>query len=49
VEVSFSAKGSGKSQATVQHTRLPDRETAEQFKAVWGEALERLKNLLELL
>jgi uncharacterized protein YndB with AHSA1/START domain len=47
VEIYFYAKEGGKSQATVQHSRLPDREAAERFKGVWGEALERLKSVVD--
>lgn len=47
LEVFFIAKGEGKSQVTVQHSKLPDAAEAERMKAYWAEALERLKDLLE--
>jgi uncharacterized protein YndB with AHSA1/START domain len=46
VEASFSAKGENKSQATVQHSRLPDAEGAERMKIFWAEALDKLHRYL---
>jgi uncharacterized protein YndB with AHSA1/START domain len=47
VEAGFSSKGENKSQATVQHSRLPDAEHAEQMKVFWANALEKLNRYLE--
>jgi Activator of Hsp90 ATPase homolog 1-like protein len=47
LEVNFYAKGDGKSQVTVQHSKLADTKAAERMKAYWGEALERLCEELE--
>ena len=37
----------GKSQAAVEHERLPDAETAERTKAFWRDRLMALKTMLE--
>ena len=37
----------GKSQAAVEHERLPDAETAERTKAFWRDRLTALKTMLE--
>jgi uncharacterized protein YndB with AHSA1/START domain len=42
VAVLFYDKGSGKSQVTVQHTRLKNKTAGEKMKKYWGEALERM-------
>lgn len=42
VAVGFLAKGKGKSSVAVQHTKLPDRETAERLKRYWSERLDAL-------
>jgi uncharacterized protein YndB with AHSA1/START domain len=47
VDVGFAEKGAGRSQVSFQHTKLPDADTVERFKVLWGEALERLKETLE--
>lgn len=47
VDVNFYAKGTGKSQVTVQHGRLPNASAAERMKVYWREYLGRLKALLE--
>jgi hypothetical protein len=47
IEVSFDAKGAGKSQVAVEHQRLPDAKAAEEAKAFWRERLTVLKGLLE--
>lgn len=47
VNVTFTATGEGKSQAAVEHERLPDVAAAEQAKAAWRERLTALKDLLE--
>jgi hypothetical protein len=45
--VTFSTKGSGRSEAAVQHERLPDAPTAEKTKTFWRARLAALKALLE--
>ena len=47
VDVSFSSKGTGKSQLTVQHSKLKSPEQAEEMKIFWAEALKDLKAFLE--
>jgi uncharacterized protein YndB with AHSA1/START domain len=47
VEVGFHAKGAGKSQVAVQHSRLKSAAAVARQKAFWGDALNRLKALLE--
>jgi hypothetical protein len=47
VEVSLTAKGSGKSAAAVSHRKLATKADAERRKAYWGERLEALARLLE--
>lgn len=47
LDVHFYAKGEQKSQVTLEHSKLPDRESAERQKAFWREALSRLKSALE--
>ena len=42
VELYFTAKGAGKSVVTVQHTKLPSGERAQELKRFWGERLEAL-------
>lgn len=46
IEVGLFSKGAGKSQVAVQHGRLPSARAAAAQKAFWGEALERLAQLL---
>ena len=46
VDVMFYAKGAGKSQVAVQHTRLPDAPAVAALKAYWKEHLAALKVLL---
>jgi hypothetical protein len=41
------ALGADKSQAAVQHERLPDAETAETMKTYWRERVAILKQVLE--
>jgi uncharacterized protein YndB with AHSA1/START domain len=48
VEILFTAKGNNKSQVVVQHSKLPDGKSAAQMKIYWGQALDRLRLLLEL-
>jgi len=47
LEVNFYAKGAGKSQVVVQHTRLADARAVARSKAYWGQRLDALKALLE--
>jgi uncharacterized protein YndB with AHSA1/START domain len=47
LSVDFYAKGEGKCQVVVQHEKLPNAEAAAQAKAYWGEALGRMKALVE--
>ena len=47
VEVSFQARGAGKSQVAVEHGRLRSAASARTQKAFWAAALDRLKALLE--
>lgn len=47
VEVSFYSKGTGKSQVTVQHSKLDSPQQAEEMKDYWSQALTRLKKMLE--
>lgn len=46
VAVGFLAKGAGKSQVAIQHEKLPDKATAERFKAFWAERLDALGDVL---
>jgi uncharacterized protein YndB with AHSA1/START domain len=47
IEVTFFTQAGGKSQAAVQHQRLPDVKAAAQAKTYWRERLTALKALLE--
>jgi uncharacterized protein YndB with AHSA1/START domain len=47
LDVNLYAKGEGKSQVSIQHSKLPDAETAARMKAFWGAALDRLKAYVE--
>jgi uncharacterized protein YndB with AHSA1/START domain len=47
LEVSFVAKGDNKSQVVVQHSKLPNAASAAKMKTYWGQALDRLRGLLE--
>ena len=46
VSVNFYEKGSGKSQVTIEHSRIVNAEEAQERKAYWGAALDRLKEYL---
>lgn len=46
LELWFTAKGRGKSQVAVQHTKLADRAAVDRLKAFWGERLDALGGLL---
>ena len=47
VEVYLVAKGRSKTLVAIQHTRLPNRDTANRMKAFWAEHLEALATHLE--
>jgi hypothetical protein len=47
INVSVAAAGEAKSQAAVEHERLPDARAAEEAKAYWRERLDVLKTVLE--
>jgi hypothetical protein len=46
VEVGLTAKGAAKSSASIQHTKLPDKESAARMKAFWSERLDALAKVL---
>lgn len=46
VEVGFMSKGADRSAVAVQHTKLPDKATADHLKTWWGEKLAALAELL---
>lgn len=46
VDVNFVAKGDGRSQVSLQHSKLADREATARLKVYWAEALDRLKAVL---
>jgi hypothetical protein len=46
VQLFFVAKGTEKSQITVQHTKLPDKDAAARMKVFWGERLQALARYL---
>jgi len=43
LEIAFLSKGPAKTQVVVQHSKLPNANTAEKMKSYWGKALDRLK------
>lgn len=47
LEINFYPKGDGKSQVVVQHSKLPDAKAAAKMKTFWGQALDRLREVLE--
>lgn len=47
IAVGFVSKGKAKSSVAVQHTRLPDRETAERLKTYWSDQMENLAGVLK--
>lgn len=47
VAVGFYPKGKGKSSVAVQHTKLPDRETADRLKQLWAERMEELRKVVD--
>jgi hypothetical protein len=46
VAVYFVEKAASKSTVTIQHLKLPDRETADRMKTFWGERLTALGETL---
>ena len=46
VVVGFTAKGKSRSSVAVQHTKLPDRDTADRLKQYWSERLDALGEVL---
>lgn len=48
VEVNFYAKGAGKSQVAVQHSKLKGKTQVERSKKYWAHAMDRLKARLGL-
>jgi len=46
VIVGFLPKGDAKSSVAIAHTKLPDRETANQLKVYWGERFDALRDVL---
>jgi uncharacterized protein YndB with AHSA1/START domain len=47
LEVNFYAKGVGKGQVVVQHSKLPDAKAAAKMKSYWANSLDRLRETLE--
>ncbi len=47
LEVCFLPKGDAKSQVVVQHSKLQDAKAAAKMKIFWGQALDRLREVLE--
>jgi hypothetical protein len=47
LSVMFYAKGEDKSQVAIEHDKLGTREDVARSKTYWGEALDRLKAMLE--
>lgn len=46
IAVGFATRGKGKSSVAVQHTKLPDRETADRLKRTWSDRLDALGEVL---
>ena len=46
VAVGFFAKGKAKSAVAIEHTKLPDRTTADGLKQYWAERLDALGTML---
>lgn len=46
VAVGFAAKGKSKSMVAVQHTKLPNKDTADRFKKYWSDRLDVLGDVL---
>jgi hypothetical protein len=47
VAVGFLPKGESKSAVSVQHAKLPDKETADRLKKYWSEQLQNLAGVLK--
>lgn len=47
LQISFLGKGDGKSQVVVQHSKLSDAKAAAKMKSYWGQALDRLREVVE--
>lgn len=47
IAVGFLVKGESKSSVAVQHTKLPDRETADRLKKYWSDQLDSLAGYLQ--
>ena len=47
IAIGFLSKGEGKSSVAVQHTRLPDKETADRLKKYWSDQLDNLAVVLK--
>ncbi len=47
LEIYFYSKGDARSQVVVQHSKLPDAKAAAKMKTFWGQALDRLREVLE--
>jgi len=46
IAIGFEAKGVSKSSVAVQHTKLPDKETADRLKQYWSDRLDTLGEAL---
>ena len=46
IAVGFTGKGRSRSSVALQHTKLPDRETADRLKQYWSERLDALGEVL---
>ena len=46
IAVGFTPKGTSKSTVAIEHTKLPDRETANQLKEYWDKRLDALGEVL---
>jgi uncharacterized protein YndB with AHSA1/START domain len=46
IAVGFMPKGNSKSSVAIQHTKLPDRETANELKEFWSDRLDALGDVL---
>ena len=46
IAVGFVPKGTSKSAVAIQHTKLPDRETAQELKEYWSDRLDALGEVL---
>ena len=46
IAIGFTSKGPSKSSVAVQHTKLPDKETADRLRQFWSDRLENLAGVL---